>query len=127
MSARLFVGANLALALVLELSAFAALGYGAFHLADSAEPGVALAVAAVLGSAVLWGLFAAPRARHRSLPGVLGVKVVVFAAGTAGLVFDGHLLLGVVMGAAVALNALALHGTDHSYVANPGRPVTDVP
>ena len=127
MSAKLFVGANLALALVLELSAFAALGYGAFHLADSAELGVVLAAAAVLVSAVLWGLFAAPRARHRSPWGVLGVKVVVFAAGTAALLLDGHLLLGVVMGAAVALNALALHRTDHGYLANPGGPVIEVP
>jgi hypothetical protein len=110
-----FVAANLAVALALELAAFSAVGYGAFHLAGSIPAGLVLSAAAVIGSTVLWGLFAAPRARHRHPLAVITVKAFVFGGGSAALTLNGHATLGVVLGSVVALNALALNGTRFGY------------
>lgn len=118
MSTRPFVAANLALALALELAAFSAVGYGAFHLAGSTLAGLVLAAGAVIGSAVLWGLFAAPRAPRRHPLALITVKTLAFGAGSAALAINGHPILGVLLGTAVALNALALHGTRFGYTAN---------
>lgn len=112
MSARLFLWTNLGIALVVEVSAFVALGYGAFHLVDNTAFGAVLAAAGGTASAVLWGLFAAPRARYPSRLGAVGVRVVVFAAGLAGLLLNGRLTLGAVMATVVVLNALALRASD---------------
>ncbi|MGW1512995.1 YrdB family protein [Streptomyces sp. NPDC002394] len=74
---------NEGLAFLLELAALAWWGW------DSAE-GVALrlllAVAAPAVAAVVWGLFAAPKARFRvPLAGVLLVKALVFGAAALAL------------------------------------------
>ena len=106
-----FHAANLVLAMALELIAFAAVGYGASHLTDSTALGALLAAAAVLTSVVLWGLFAAPRARYRHPLGVLAVKALIFAAAAVAPAVNGHPILGIALGSAVALKALALVGT----------------
>lgn len=116
MSTKPFVGANLALAFLLEVAAFAALGYGAYHLADETALGIVSAVVAVLLAAVLWGAFAAPRAKYRRPGAVLAVKVLVFVAGVVALIGNGHLLLGVILGVAIAGNAVALRGSGHGYL-----------
>lgn len=95
--------ANEALAFLAELAALAALGYWGWKAA-----GVVLAVALPLVAAVLWGLFAAPRARYRiPLAGQLAVKGLVFGASVVGLFATGHPVLGAVFGVVVVANTAA--------------------
>ncbi|WP_055599185.1 DUF2568 domain-containing protein [Streptomyces aureus] len=75
------------LAFLLELAALAVLAWWGWGSAESLAPRLLLAVAAPAAAAVLWGLFAAPKARFRvSLAGVLAVKALVFGAAAAALV-----------------------------------------
>lgn len=69
-------------AFLVELGTFVLLGVWAWRVAPPAVPARLLAVGLVLGlAAVLWGLFAAPRARF-DRPGLgLLVKVVVLGGG----------------------------------------------
>ncbi len=66
---------------------------------------VLLGVGAPLLAAVVWGLFAAPRARVR-LPfaAILGVKTAVYAAATAALAGAGHPVPAVIFAAVAAAN-----------------------
>jgi hypothetical protein len=57
-----FHWANLTVAFLLELCALAALGYWGFRTASGPAAKAALGIGAPLLAAVLWGLFAAPRA-----------------------------------------------------------------
>jgi hypothetical protein len=61
-----FHWANLALAFLLELCALGALGYWGVRTGDGLVAKVALGLGAPFCAAVLWGLFAAPRAPCRS-------------------------------------------------------------
>jgi hypothetical protein len=67
-------------ALGLELAALAVLGWGGWQLGGPTAVRVLLAVALPVVAAVLWGLFAAPRARSQSAPARLVVQVLVFGA-----------------------------------------------
>ncbi|MFF5921005.1 DUF2568 domain-containing protein [Streptomyces flavochromogenes] len=77
---------NEGLAFLLELAALAMLAWWGWESAEALAPRLLLAVAAPAAAAVLWGLFAAPKARVR-LPvvGVLAVKALVFGAAAAAL------------------------------------------
>ncbi|MCD2462893.1 YrdB family protein [Streptomyces sp. MBT42] len=77
---------NEVLAFLLELAALAVLARWGWESAASIVPRLLLAVAAPVAAAVLWGLFAAPKARFRvPLAGVLAVKALVFGAAAAAL------------------------------------------
>ncbi|MFG2833754.1 YrdB family protein [Streptomyces zaomyceticus] len=77
---------NEGLAFLLELAAFALLGWWGWESAEAWAPRLLLAVAAPAAAIVLWGLFAAPKARVRLPPvGVLAVKALVFGAAVAAL------------------------------------------
>lgn len=90
-----FHWANLALAFVLELCALAALSYWGFSTGGGPVTKTALGLGAPLCAAVLWGLFAAPRAPV-SVPLVrLGVKVTVFGSASLVLYATGHHVLAV--------------------------------
>ncbi|WP_405018932.1 YrdB family protein [Kitasatospora sp. NBC_00070] len=101
--------ANEGLAFVLELAALAALAWWGWQLPDPVLLRLLLAVAAPTAAAVLWGLYAAPKARIRvPLAGVLVVKAVVFGAASAALYGVGRPGWAVVFaGVAVANTALA--------------------
>ncbi|MEE1816094.1 YrdB family protein [Streptomyces sp. SP18ES09] len=76
--------ANEGLAFLLELAALAALAWWGWEATENTAPRLLLAVAAPALAAVVWGLFAAPKARFRvPLAAVLLVKALVF--GTAAL------------------------------------------
>jgi hypothetical protein len=97
--------ANDALAFLLELVALVALGYWGFRTGDGTPAKVALAVGAPLAAAVVWGLFAAPRATFKvPLAGVVAVKVLVFGAATAAFFATGHPVLGTVFAIVVVAN-----------------------
>lgn len=97
--------ANEALAFLLELCALAALAVWGYGTGDALAVRLLLAVAAPLAAAVLWGLFAAPKARIRvPLAGVLATKAVVFGASAAALYAMGHRGLAVTFGVVVLAN-----------------------
>jgi hypothetical protein len=85
-----FHWANLIVAFLLELCALVALGYWGVRTGGEPVTKTALGLGAPLFAAVLWGLFAAPRAPV-SVPLVaLGVKVIVFGSAVAALYATGH-------------------------------------
>jgi hypothetical protein len=99
--------ANEVLAFVLELVALAALAWWGATVGDGLGPHIALGVLTPLAAAVVWGLFASPKARY-SLPisWILAVKALVF--GTAMLCVDvlGHRTLAVFFGVLVTANTV---------------------
>jgi hypothetical protein len=96
---------NAALAFLLELAALAALGWWGFATGGGAALRVGLGLGAPLLAAVLWGLFAAPKAVV-GLPvaGVLVVKALVFGAATAALYALGRPALATAYALVVVLN-----------------------
>src|SRR6266545_1533535 len=94
--------ANDALAFLLEL---VALAYWGARVGPGTPAKVALAVGAPLLAAIVWGLFAAPRARFAvPLVGVLVVKALVFGAAVAALATTGHRALAVAFAVVVVAN-----------------------
>ena len=82
--------ANLALRFLLELAALAGLAYWGAHTGSGAER-IALAIAAPLLAAVVWGLWCAPKAGRRlPQPGRTVLEAAVFGLGAAGLVAAGQ-------------------------------------
>ena len=98
------VGPNELLAFLLELAAVAILCWWGFAT-GTGFGSVALGLGAPLVAAVLWGLFAAPRARF-SLPriGVVAVKVLVFGSATAALAVLGYPIPAAVFAVIVVVN-----------------------
>jgi hypothetical protein len=104
MKQSLFV-ANEALAFLLEIIALGALAYWGFHVGHGMAAKVALGIGAPVLAAVVWGLFAAPRARFKvPLAAVLVVKALVFGAATAALASTGHPVLAAVFAVVVIAN-----------------------
>jgi hypothetical protein len=99
-------GANLALAFALELCALAALCYWGFSIGGGPVTKAALGIGAPVCAAVLWGLFAAPRAPV-SVP-LLGAvtKLLVFGSATLALYATGHGILATVFAVLVVANAV---------------------
>ncbi|MFI1996204.1 YrdB family protein [Actinoplanes sp. NPDC020271] len=98
------------LAFLLELVALAALGYWGFKAGPGVAAKVALAVGAPLLAAIVWGLFASPKATV-SLPlvGVLVVKGLVFGSATLALYAVGNRATATCFAMIVVINiAIAL-------------------
>ena len=104
MIGQVFHWANLTLAFLLELCALAALGYWGVSVGGGLVTKAALGLGAPLLAAVLWGLFAAPRAPE-SVPLVgLGVKFIVFGSAVVALYATGHRTLAIVFAVIVVAN-----------------------
>ncbi|BAU81010.1 hypothetical protein SLA_0055 [Streptomyces laurentii] len=77
---------NEGIAFLLELAALACLAWWGWHSAESIALRLVLAIAAPVAAAVVWGLFASPKATFTlPLAGVLAVKALVFGAAVATL------------------------------------------
>jgi hypothetical protein len=77
---------NEPLAFILELAALAALAWWGFTAGGNVIVRVVLGLGTPVAAMVLWGMFAAPRARFKvALPLVLLVKAAVFGAGALAL------------------------------------------
>ena len=99
--------ANLAFRFLLELAALAALGYGGAHVHAGMVARVALALAAPLLAALVWGLVVSPKARVRApAPVRLLVELAVFAAGTGALFATGRTRWAAAFAGAVVLHEL---------------------
>jgi hypothetical protein len=97
---------NLAIAFLVELCALAALGYWGVWVGGTLLTKTALGIGAPLLAAILWGVFAAPRAPV-SVPLVgLGVKVIVFGSAVAALYTTDHRGLAMAFAVIVLLNSL---------------------
>lgn len=112
---------NELLAFLLELVAFGLLAVWGFHVGDSTAVHVVLGLGAPAAAIVLWGVFAAPRARFPlPMAGVLLVKAVVFGAATAaGYAFYGT-GLAVIVGVLFLLNT-ALATADRESLIRESR------
>jgi hypothetical protein len=87
-------------AFLVELAAFAALCWWGLRAG-----GPVLAVVTTLAAMVVWGLFAAPRARFAvPLAVVLAVKALVLGGGAVALWPAGHPVWAIVLGAVVVVN-----------------------
>ncbi|MFJ8883289.1 YrdB family protein [Streptomyces sp. NPDC102402] len=102
---RPWFAANEVLAFVLELVAIGALAWWGFTAPEGVAASVVLGIGAPAAAVVLWGLFAAPRARF-SLPlaGVLAVKTVVLGGGAAAVYGTGHPVAAVVLAVVLVAN-----------------------
>ncbi|MFI1293227.1 YrdB family protein [Streptomyces sp. NPDC020792] len=98
---------NEGLAFLLEVLALAALAWWGWQSADHMAARLLLAVAAPAAAAVVWGLFAAPKARV-ALPvlGVLAVKALVFGTAVAALYAVGRDRWATVFAVVVAVNTV---------------------
>jgi hypothetical protein len=102
--------ANLALRFLLELAALAAFGYWGFVVGDDLRLKVLLGLGAPVLAAVLWGLFASPKAAV-SLPGPakLAFEIGWFGAAATGLAHAGRAWFAVVLLAVYGVNRVLLH------------------
>lgn len=92
---------------LLELSAFAALGYVGWQVGTGIAK-LFLVFAAPLAAIAVWGLFVAPKALLTVPPGArLAVELLVYAAAVVGLFVAGAVVAGVVLGVLVAAYELA--------------------
>ena len=97
--------ANLALRFVLELCAFAALGYWGSQATSSNLWCTVLAIATPAAAIVVWGLFVAPKAAVEvSEPVRWSIESVVFVGAAVALVAAGQPALGIVLGAGALAN-----------------------
>ncbi|MEE1772862.1 YrdB family protein [Streptomyces sp. JV185] len=97
--------ANELLAFVVEVAALAALAWWGIATEDAVASRVLLGVGAPAAAAVVWGLFAAPRARIRlPLVGVLLVKAVVLGCGVYAVHAVGHSGAAVLFGVVAVVN-----------------------
>jgi hypothetical protein len=105
---RVTQSANLAVRFLLELSALAALGYWGAQTGGSLALRIALAIAAPVAAAVVWGTYGAPAAPLRlRRPGRLALEAVIFGLAALGLA-AGHPHLAITFLTAVLANDLLL-------------------
>ena len=81
---------NLTLAFLLELRALGVLGYWGVRTGDGLPVRAVLGLTAPLVAAVLWGMFAAPRAPVSSPSLELGTQLAVFGSAALALYVTGH-------------------------------------
>ncbi len=103
---------NLALKFLLEIAAFAALGY-AGAVVGSGVWAVVLAVALPAVAIAVWARWNAPRSAHRLPPNArIPCELTVFSAAALGLLSTGAVTWAVVFAVLVVINAVlmtALH------------------
>ena len=108
------------LAFLAELGSLAALAFWGFTVPSGGAARVLLGVGLPVAAALLWGLFAAPRAVVRIIALVVLTKVAVQGGAVAALAVAGHPWLAVVLGAAAAVGQL-LTATSSPPAAGPTR------
>ena len=103
--------ANLVVRFTLEIVTLVELAYWGVHRGGAV--GIALAVAAPVAAAAVWGRYAAPRSRHRlSLWPRTAVQAAYFAAGIVALAATGATGLALVVLAAVIVNGVLVIAWD---------------
>lgn len=96
---------NEGLAFVVELLALAALAWWGAETGGGLAVHLLLGIGAPLAAAIVWGLYASPKAKVRiSRGGVLVVKALVFGAAVCALDLVGHRSLAVLFAVVAAAN-----------------------
>ena len=100
---------NLAVAFLLELCALAALGYWGFQVGSGMLAKVALGVGVPLLTAVVWGVFIAPRAVVK-VPYAINqaLRILVFGLAVVALAAAGQPVWAWVLGVTIAANLALL-------------------
>ena len=115
--------ASLALQFLLELAALAALGYWGSTSGDGTFAHVALAIAAPVLAAVVWGMFGSPKAPfHLRGARRLVLEVVFFGSATAALFASRQPVLGAVFAVTVVVNVALLHALGEGDASPEWRP-----
>jgi hypothetical protein len=100
--------ANEGLAFLLELLMLAGLAWWGSQAVSGAAGRLALAIAVPALTVIIWGLFAAPRARFQlPIVGVLAVKAIVFGGVTFAVFSIGHHAVAIAFAVVAAANATA--------------------
>jgi hypothetical protein len=96
---------NAALAFVLELAMLAAFGYWGFHGDKSLLAKWILGIGLPVFTAVIWGMYLAPRAAHR-LGNISGnfLSLILFLSGAAALYYTGHTFWAILFAATAIVN-----------------------
>jgi hypothetical protein len=111
--------ANEGLAFLLELEALAGLAWWGVDTGGGLAAKILLGVGTPLLAAVIWGLFAAPRARIRlPMAGVLAVKAIVYGGAAVAVYSLGQ------RGLAVACAAIVLASTTIAAIDRDARMTT---
>ena len=112
---------NEGLAFLLELLMVAGLAWWGSQAVSGLAGRIALAVVTPALAIVVWALFAAPRARIRlPVAGVLAVKAVVFAGGTAAVYSMGWHAAAIAFAIVAAVNT-TIAALDREALAWQGR------
>jgi hypothetical protein len=100
---------NAGLAFLLELAMLAAFGYWGFYGDKGLAAKWILGIGLPVLTAVIWGMFLAPRAAHRlgNISGNL-LSLILFLCGAAALFYAGHPLLAIIFAATAILNRLLI-------------------
>lgn len=99
--------ANLALTLLLELGALAALAYWGFATGATIPVKIALGIGTPAAAILIWAIWGAPRSEHRLQGRAYWLLRIVFdAAGAIALFVIGQHTLGVVFALIAALNCI---------------------
>ncbi|MCU7826564.1 YrdB family protein [Kitasatospora sp. DSM 101779] len=105
LAGRPWFAANEVLAFLLELAALVLLAWWGFAKGGGTAGRVLLGLGLPAAAVVLWGLFAAPKARYRPpLPVVLLVKALVLGGSAAALYGLGRPVAACVLAAVIVLN-----------------------
>ena len=96
---------NAALAFILELAMLAAFGYWGFHGDKSLLAKWILGIGLPVITAVIWGMYLAPRAAHRlgNISGNL-LSLILFLCGAAALLYTGHTSLAIIFAVTAIVN-----------------------
>src|SRR4051794_33421769 len=106
----MFEALNLTLRFFLELAALAALGWYGAHVGDSALAKVALGGGLPLATAVIWGLFVAPKATFAVPPAAwVALQVLVFGGAALALLAMQREGLAEAFAVTVAVNSALLY------------------
>jgi len=102
-------GVNAGLAFFLELAMFAALGYWGFYGDKSILTKWLLGIGLPLLTAVVWGMFLAPRATYRlgNISGNL-LSLILFLWAATVLFYTGHALLAVIFASTAVVNRVLI-------------------
>jgi hypothetical protein len=112
--------ANLVVRFVVELAGLAGLAVWGAGATSNSVGQVALAIAAPLVAAGIWGVWSAPKATRR-LPGtgLLGLELALLAAAVAALAAAGHPLAAGILGVVAVVNGAILR---RAYAAGEAGP-----
>jgi len=105
MTGQAFHWANLTVAFLLELCALVVLGFWGVRTGSGPVTKTALGIGAPL-AAVLWGLFAPPRAPVSVPSARFAVELLVFGAAALALYTTGHRALGAAFVVLVIVNSI---------------------